>query len=77
MQSKNAPQILNVILKQRCEFLYSVNDGEFIYAGAASTKFITTDIAERCFTETVIGVYAQSEENTEAKAIIYGCSAKS
>ena len=48
-----------------------MNDGEFIYAGTASAKFITTDIAERCFTGTVIGVYAQSENHTEAKAIIY------
>ena len=61
---------------KKYEFLYSVNAGEFIYAGAASAKFITTDIAERCFTGTVIGVYAQSENNTEAKAVVYRYSAK-
>lgn len=61
---------------KKYEFFYSVNDQEFIYAGAASAKFITTDIAERCFTGTVIGVYAQSEKATEAKAIVYNFSLK-
>ena len=52
-------------------FMYAVNGGEYINAGEASAKFLTTDVAERCFTGTVIGVYAESDVETDAKAIVY------
>ncbi|MCH5210786.1 MAG: glycoside hydrolase family 43 protein [Oscillospiraceae bacterium] len=57
--------------KEKYKFFYSVNDGEFIYAGDASAKFMTTDIADRCFTGTVTGVYTQSEKSTSAKTLVY------
>ena len=57
--------------KGKYEFMYSVNNGEFISAAAASAKFLTTDVAERCFTGTVIGVYAESDNDTSAEAVVY------
>lgn len=55
---------------KRYEFYYAVSGGEYISAGTASAKFITTDVAERCFTGTVIGAYAQSDTKTTATAKI-------
>ncbi|MCH5211522.1 MAG: glycoside hydrolase family 43 protein [Oscillospiraceae bacterium] len=58
------------------EFMYSVNNGEFISAATASAKFLTTDVAERCFTGTVIGVYAESDKDTPAEAVVYSYMVK-
>ena len=49
-------------------FYYALGVGEYISAGTVSAKFITTDVAERCFTGAVIGVYAQSDMKTTASA---------
>lgn len=38
---------------------------------AASGKFISTDLAGKCFTGTLLGVYAQCEDRTEARAEVY------
>ncbi len=51
-------------------FYYALGGCEYITAGTVSAKFITTDVAEHCFTGAVIGVYAQAETNTTAAAKI-------
>ena len=55
---------------KKYEFYYAANGGEYISAGTVSAKFITTDIAERCFTGAVVGVYAQADTRTTATAKI-------
>lgn len=57
--------------KSDYEFFYSVNDNPFIDVGAALSKFVTTEVADRCFTGTVIGVYAQADKETDAKVVVY------
>ena len=57
--------------KQKYSFSYSVNGVDFISAGEASAKFLTTEVADRCFTGTVIGVYAEADSETTAEAVIY------
>ena len=56
--------------REKYSFSYSVNGSGFIDTGQASAKFLTTDAADRCFTGTVIGVYAQSDTKTDAAAMI-------
>ena len=55
------------------ELLYSVNGGEYIKAAEVTAKYLTTDVADRCFTGTVIGVYVESENKTDAEAFVYRC----
>ncbi|MBQ8301236.1 MAG: hypothetical protein IJX57_04650, partial [Clostridia bacterium] len=57
--------------REKYEFMYSVNDSEYISAGEASAKFLTTEVADRCFTGTVIGVYTQAEKETSAETVVY------
>lgn len=52
-------------------FSYSENGGEMNKACELSAKFLTCEIVGRCFTGGVIGVYAQSDEETDACAIIH------
>ncbi len=55
---------------EKYEFYYAAYNGEYISAGNAPAKFITTDIADRCFTGAVIGAYVQSDMKTTAAAKI-------
>ena len=55
---------------EKYEFFYASYNGEYQNAGSAPAKFITTDIADRCFTGAVIGAYAQSDTKTTAAAEI-------
>lgn len=57
--------------KATYEFFYSICDDTYVDAGTALAKFVTTEVADRCFTGTVIGVYAQAGRETDAKAFIY------
>jgi len=41
-------------------------DGEYRLLGAASTRFLAVEIAGKCFTGTVIGLYAASPDDTGA-----------
>lgn len=41
------------------------------HVATASGRFISTDLAGKCFTGTLLGVYAQCEESTEARAEVY------
>lgn len=52
-------------------FGYSENGGEMRTACELSAKFLTCEMVGRCFTGGVIGVYAQSEKETEAFAEIH------
>ena len=53
------------------EFFYSINGGTHISTAKVSAKFLTTDVADRCFTGTVIGVFAQADTDTNSKAYVY------
>lgn len=57
--------------RKKYEFLYSIDGGDFIEAGAASSKFLTTEAADRCFTGAVIGIYAEADKQTDSEAICY------
>ena len=52
-------------------FLYSINGSEYIKAAAVTAKYLTTDVADRCFTGTVIGVYAESDSEAAAETDVY------
>ena len=62
--------------KEHYEFYYSVNNGDFRLAAKASTRFLSCELAGRCFTGTVIGVHAQSDNSTDAEAKFYRFSQK-
>lgn len=52
--------------KEQYQFDYAAGEGEFIPLGHVNTRFLSTDLSGRCFTGTVIGLYAQCQEPTEA-----------
>lgn len=54
--------------KEKYEFYYAVGDEDMEYACSASTRFVSCELAGKCFTGTVIGMYAQAECNTDARA---------
>ncbi len=45
---------------------YYLHDGEYRLLGSASTRFLSVEIAGKCFVGTVIGLYTTSRENTGA-----------
>ncbi len=51
-------------------FYYAVNGGEYSFVDSAATRFLSCELAGKCFTGTLIGVYAQCEDKTEAQAEI-------
>ncbi len=56
--------------RENYEFTYSAN-GKTETAGKALAKFLTPETASRCFTGTVIGIYAQADRDTGARAVVY------
>lgn len=59
---------------KKCEFLYSINDGEYLRAG--TIPVLTREDAGKCFTGTLIGLYAQGDAETEALAEVYSFAAR-
>ena len=57
--------------KSHYEFYYSVGENDFQYATAAATRFLSCELAGRCFTGVLTGIYAQSENGTGAEAKFY------
>lgn len=53
------------------EFYYTVNDRNTYFACKASTRFLTCELAGKCFTGTVTGIYAQTQKSTDAVAEFY------
>ena len=51
--------------KKNYDFYYSVNNGGYIYAGR--TPSLTRADAGKCFTGTLMGIFAQCESKTNAK----------
>ena len=47
-------------------FLYSPDEERWQEAAKASTRFLACEVSGRCFTGTVMGLYAASERETEA-----------
>ena len=62
--------------KEFYEFYYSVNGSDFRFAVKASTRFLSCELAGKCFTGVVTGIYAQSESNTGAEAKFFRFSQK-
>lgn len=52
--------------KERYCFDYAAEDCEFHSLGHVNARFLSTDLSGRCFTGTVIGLYALCREHTEA-----------
>ena len=57
--------------KQKYEFSYAVGDGDMEYACKASTRFLTCELAGKCFTGALIGIYTHSLIATKAEAKYY------
>ena len=56
--------------KEKYHFAYALETQEYISAGSASTRFLSCEIAGKCFTGVLTGVYAQCEEDTRAVAVV-------
>lgn len=54
-----------VSAREKYSFFYGL-EGAYHLLGEASTRFLAVEIAGKCFTGTVIGLYATSRENTGA-----------
>ena len=57
--------------KESFHFYYAVGDGPFQFACRASTRFLSCEVAGRCFTGLLTGIYALCEEETGAVADFY------
>ncbi len=53
------------------EFYYAINEGSMHFAGKASTRFLSCELAGKCFTGALIGIYAQMRKATDAEARYY------
>ena len=63
----------NIWLRIECDreqyhFYYALEGGPFTLAGTASTRFLSCEIAGKCFTGTVVGLYALAQKQTSAYA---------
>lgn len=56
--------------KDKYSFYYSTNNEPFTFAVSASTRFLSCELVGRCFTGAIIGVYAQTDTETNAVAKI-------
>ena len=52
--------------RERYQFDWAEEDGDFRPLGHVSTRFMSTDLSGRCFTGTVIGLHAVCRVDTEA-----------
>ena len=52
--------------KEKYSFYFSVENASYEYAGSGSTRFLCVEIAGKCFTGTVMGLYTCCEQETEA-----------
>jgi len=56
--------------KESYEFYYSVNGEELKSIGKMASKFLSCELAGKCFTGVLCGLYAQCSNKTASKAII-------
>lgn len=56
--------------KETYHFEYAEEDGTFHSLGNASTRFVATELSGRCFTGTVIGLYATCAQPTQARMLV-------
>lgn len=54
--------------RDKYNFYYAVNGKEYVFAGSTATRFLSCELAGKCFTGTLVGVYAQCESKTDAQA---------
>lgn len=54
--------------RDKYNFYYAPDDGRYIFAGSAATRFLSCELAGKCFTGTLVGMYAQCEGETDAQA---------
>ncbi len=54
--------------KEQYRFYYALERDEFTLAAVASTRFLSCEVAGKCFTGTVAGIYARAEKQTGAYA---------
>ena len=52
--------------KEYYHFSYSIDGKDYLEAAKASTRFLACEVSGRCFTGTVLGLYAASDDKTEA-----------
>ncbi len=58
--------------KELYKFYYAIDGAPYVYTGSAATRFLSCELAGKCFTGTLMGIYAQCDEATKAKAEVYG-----
>lgn len=56
--------------KPAFDFSYSIENGQLIHAARASTRFLACEVARRCFTGVVFGVYATCDAPTDTRAVL-------
>lgn len=56
--------------REKYHFYYAREEQEYMTAGSVATRFLSCEIAGKCFTGVLTGVYAQCEEDTTAVAKI-------
>ncbi|MDO4338698.1 MAG: glycoside hydrolase family 43 protein [Eubacteriales bacterium] len=57
-----------VCSKEKYDFYYAMENEQMRLACSASTRFLSCEVAGRCFTGTVMGLYASAEVKTDAYA---------
>ena len=60
--------------KEKYSFYYSVDGSSLKYLSSVSTRFVSTEIVGRCFTGTVIGLYAASISSSDSRMTVYDFS---
>lgn len=64
---ENGSLRIKVILKRgQYSFFYALDGSEYINAGNAEAKFLSTNIAGKCFTGTLAGVFAECNDETNS-----------
>lgn len=51
-------------------FSYSCG-GDFINVGSGSVKFLSTNIAKKCFTGNIVGIFAECDTGTSAQMVVH------
>ncbi len=60
--------------KEKYSFYYSVDGSSIKYLSSVSTRFVSNEIVGRCFTGTVIGLYAASISSSDSRMTVYDFS---
>lgn len=55
---------------EKYNFYYAETEN-YINAGSGTVKYLSPELAGKCFTGSIIGMFAESEEETDARLLVY------